>query len=374
MIEPDIKVEEFDEPHEALDWLQTHSTDLMVLAMQMRGMDASYFISTLQKSHPSLCPPSLVLSQDEDRIMRLRAFETGAVDHMSIPVDPDEFILRTRRLLSLHHHLKRLTIRVQELEKELELSNQTRGKLIRESTQRLAQVIDSLPVLISATDHERRILFVNAVHMQFARVDPAQVVGQPAYHLFGDEHARRSEALDHMVLASGRSLTSYEEVLMDGYGKDHVFLTTKSLLHDHADKVTGVLTSSIEISDRKKVELHLHQIAHFDALTGLPNRLQLFAEMRPLIVRARRGDQLFALHVIDIDDFKSVKDRLGHAGADRFIIEIARRLQTAMRENDVVTRLGTDTFGILQSHVLNAQDASDFAEHMIRQITSIIQF
>ena len=374
MIEPDIKVEEFDEPHEALDWLQTHSTDLMVLAMQMRGMDASYFISTLQKSHPSLCPPSLVLSQDEDRIMRLRAFETGAVDHMSIPVDPDEFILRTRRLLSLHHHLKRLTIRVQELEKELELSNQTRGKLIRESTQRLAQVIDSLPVLISATDHERRILFVNAVHMQFARVDPAQVVGQPAYHLFGDEHARRSEALDHMVLASGRSLTSYEEVLMDGYGKDHVFLTTKSPLHDHADKVTGVLTSSIEISDRKKVELHLHQIAHFDALTGLPNRLQLFAEMRPLIVRARRGDQLFALHVIDIDDFKSVKDRLGHAGADRFIIEIARRLQTAMRENDVVTRLGTDTFGILQSHVLNAQDASDFAEHMIRQITSIIQF
>lgn len=82
MIEPDIKVEEFDEPHEALDWLQTHSTDLMLLAMQMRGMDASYFISKLQQSHPSLCPPSLVLSQDEDRIMRLRAFETLSLIHI----------------------------------------------------------------------------------------------------------------------------------------------------------------------------------------------------------------------------------------------------------------------------------------------------
>ena len=374
MIEADIKVEDFDDPAEALNWLKTHSTDLVLLAMQMRSMDASQFITALQKIPVSPCPPSLVLSQDDDRILRLRAFETGAFDHLTIPVDPDEFILRARRLLVLHHNNCKLITRLKDAEQELEQSRQTRARLIRESTQRLAQVIDSLPVLISATDPDRRILFVNAVHMQFARVEPAQVIGQPAYHLFGEDHARRSEALDRMVITSGRSLTRYEEVLMDGYGQDHVFLTTKSPLRDHNDQVTGVMTSSIEISDRKKIELHLHHMAHYDALTGLPNRLQLFAEIRPLILRARRGDQLFALHVIDIDDFKSIKDRLGHAGSDRFIIEIAKRLKNAMREHDVVTRLGTDTFGILQSHVLNAQDAADFADQMIAQIAALTQF
>ena len=168
MIEPDIKVEEFDEPHEALDWIQTHSTDLMVLAMQMRGMDASYFISTLQKSHPSLCPPSLVLSQDEDRIMRLRAFETGAVDHMSIPVDPDEFILRTRRLLSLHHHVKRLTIRVQELEKELELLaaalNARDKREIQKCLMRMVEDYDPEPISVIEKTKEIVVDGIATIH------------------------------------------------------------------------------------------------------------------------------------------------------------------------------------------------------------------
>ena len=138
-----------------------------------------------------------------------------------------------------------------------------------------------------------------------------------------------------MVFETGTALPSFEEELTDISGSSRHFVTTKSPLRDNANNVTGVLTSSLDITARKENEAHLHHLAHHDPLTNLPNRTLLQERLRNLITRARRGDQLFALHLLGLDGFKAVNDLFGHSAGDRFLKLVAQQLQTHMREADV---------------------------------------
>ena len=113
------------------------------------------------------------------------------------------------------------------------------------------------------------------------------------------------------------------------------------------------------------MEAHLRHQAHHDQLTGLPNRVLLNERMRKLVARARRGDQLFALHTIDFDGFKAINDLLGHAAGDRFIEAISKRLQSSMRDCDTLARVGGDEFAVLQSDVSDTQDAAEFAIRLL---------
>ncbi len=168
-----------------------------------------------------------------------------------------------------------------------------------------------------------------------------------------------------MVLTSGKPLNFYEEELNDAQGKRCVFLTTKSPLKDPSNEITGILTSSLDITDRKAAENHLQHIARHDALTGLPNRTLIRDQLRKEIARARRGDRKVGLQMLDIDRFKSVNDALGHSVGDRLLKAIAQRLRVTVREGDVVTRLGGDEFAILMSDVKGPSETSQLAEKII---------
>lgn len=91
----------------------------------------------------------------------------------------------------------------------------------------------------------------------------------------------------------------------------------------------------------------LARLAHFDALTGLPNRRLLEDRLNLALARARRNASLLALCYLDLDNFKPINDQLGHAAGDRFLIEIGQRLQQGLRADDTVARLGGDEFVLL---------------------------
>ena len=132
--------------------------------------------------------------------------------------------------------------------------------------------------------------------------------------------------------------------------------------------MVGVLTSSLDITDRKRAEDHLFYMAHHDTLTGLPNRALLSDRLRREIARTRRGDRPFALHLIDLDGFKNINDGLGHQVGDQFLIEVAGRLSSLLRETDTIARLGGDEFAMLQTHVTQNEDAADIAGRIIEAI------
>jgi diguanylate cyclase (GGDEF)-like protein len=109
-------------------------------------------------------------------------------------------------------------------------------------------------------------------------------------------------------------------------------------------------------------------MAQHDALTDLPNRTLLRDRLRREIARARRGDRAFALHVIDLDGFKSVNDLLGHSVGDKYLRTIAERLRAIARDTDTVARLGGDEFAILQTQVTRSEDAAELAALVIKSV------
>jgi len=102
-----------------------------------------------------------------------------------------------------------------------------------------------------------------------------------------------------------------------------------------------------DITERVAAEEKIRQQAHFDTLTGLPNRLSTLDRLSVLISKAKRKSQSIAVLFIDLDDFKKVNDSLGHETGDLLLIEAAQRMQSLVRSDDTVGRLGGDEFIVL---------------------------
>ena len=373
-IEAGIVVRTFGDPVEALGWLAGNTPDLIITDYKMPHLDGAEFIRRFREIPKAVDIPVVVITVYEERSFRLRALEAGATDFLHSPVDHHEFVTRARNLLKLRHQQILLESRASSLEKKLEHSERTRATAMRDSREQLAQVIDTVPVMISAANAEGRVLFANRQQAAFAGIDVAAITGAPLAELFGAEHGARNRSLDRVVLETAKALPPFEEEIVGRDGEARVFLTTKSPLRDAADVVTGVLTSSLDISDRKKIEAHLRHLAHHDPLTDLPNRTLLRDRLRRMIVRARRGDQQFALHMIDLDGFKSVNDLLGHAAGDRFIQLVSSRLADTIREHDTLARIGGDEFAILQTSVTNSEDAAEFARRILETVSECSGF
>ena len=114
----------------------------------------------------------------------------------------------------------------------------------------------------------------------------------------------------------------------------------------------------------------LYYQANYDALTGLPNRLYFKDQLARRFVQAQRDPQPFALLFIDLDDFKRVNDRLGHAAGDEALRQTAERLKQCVRETDTVTRLGGDEFTIILSHIRSERDPESVAEHVLEAMAA----
>lgn len=370
LIDSDLTARSFADPAELLLWLERNTPDLIITDFKMPKMDGAEFIRRFRELPNSTDIPVIVITIYEEREFRIRALEAGATDFLTSPVDHQEFITRARNLLKLRKQQLQLATRADALARELKDSERSREQALRDSSERLAQVIDTVPAIIRATDLEGRILFINAYQASLFGVGPNEAIGINVPPVFGDEHVRRSRALDQKVIKTQAPLPSFEEEITDLTGSKRIFLTTKTPLRDGGSNVIGVLTSSLDISDRKIAENHLFHLAHHDTLTGLPNRALLADRVRREIARTRRGDRPFALHLVDLDSFKDINDGLGHEIGDQYLVEIGRRLRTLARETDTIARLGGDEFAVLQTQVKRKDDPADMARRIIEAISA----
>ncbi|WP_028080298.1 sensor domain-containing protein [Solimonas soli] len=123
---------------------------------------------------------------------------------------------------------------------------------------------------------------------------------------------------------------------------------------------------AVDISDRVEVEQRLQQLAHYDALTGLPNRVMLQDRLRQAWLAARqRGARLLGVLFLDLDRFKDINDRHGHEVGDLVLKATADRLRAALRESDTVARLAGDEFVIIAPGLRSAEDAAQLAQKLL---------
>ena len=363
-IEPDVHVRSFPGPTEALAWLADNNPDLIITDYKMPDMNGADFIRNVRALPDKTDVPVIVITVYEERSFRLRALEAGATDFLNSPVDHHEFVTRARNLLTLRKHQLALANRADTLAQELAHSERSRERAIRDSTEQLAQVIDTLPLMISATDQSGSILFVNAPQTDFLKMDPEELIGKPSSAMLGTDNGAKHRAIDRIVFQTGRTPPAYEEEIACGAGSLRTFLVTKSALRDQSGKINAVLTSALDITDRKLGEVHLHHLAHHDPLTGLGNKALLLERIRMFSARAQRGNQLFALHSIDIDAFEMVNDRHGRSTADECLRAIGSQLTGIIRETDCLVRLESDEFAILQTDIASSADAAEFAHRI----------
>ena len=119
------------------------------------------------------------------------------------------------------------------------------------------------------------------------------------------------------------------------------------VLRDADGKAVRVSGTNTDLSERKKAEHSIHQLAYFDQLTGLPNRRHLLEHIHKVVHRATRTGQLGAVLFIDLDNFKDLNDTLGHDIGDLMLRQFADRLRHVLRESDHLARLGGDEFVVV---------------------------
>ncbi len=125
----------------------------------------------------------------------------------------------------------------------------------------------------------------------------------------------------------------------------------------------GWVATQEDISERVRAEAQITHLAHYDVLTDLPNRALFREQLERELERAKRGEPLAVLY-IDIDEFKSVNDLLGHPAGDELLKAVASRLQSCVRATDFVARLGGDEFAIVQTGIAQPDDVVDLVKRI----------
>jgi diguanylate cyclase (GGDEF)-like protein len=143
-------------------------------------------------------------------------------------------------------------------------------------------------------------------------------------------------------------------------------------LYDHCGRISGIACLATDVTERQQMQEYLEHHAHYDALTELPNRLLFFDRLEQAAIQARRYRSGFALLYIDLDEFKAVNDRFGHAAGDEVLKETVRRMRAAVRESDTVARLGGDEFIILLVEMAKPEDAEAMALKLVETINQPI--
>lgn len=130
----------------------------------------------------------------------------------------------------------------------------------------------------------------------------------------------------------------------------------------------AILSINRDVTERKRMEDTIRDMAMRDPLTGLPNRKLLFDRLGMAIAAARRNRRILALMFLDLDGFKGVNDRLGHAAGDELLVALSRRIVSALRDSDTVGRIGGDEFTILIPEVPSAKAAGEIAKKLLSSL------
>jgi diguanylate cyclase (GGDEF)-like protein/PAS domain S-box-containing protein len=224
----------------------------------------------------------------------------------------------------------------------------------------LRQIIDHIPSQITVKDaRDRRYVLANRVaEIQFGLPNDA-IVGKTAFDLFPTALAERIARDDDKSLRSADVL-SLDEHRWESKVSGNLFITSKRIgVRDKAGEPRYIINVVEDVTDRRRADEKIAHLAHYDALTDLPNRVLFREQVERELQRTDRGEQ-FALLYIDIDEFKGINDSLGHHVGDELLKVVATRIKSCIRETDLVARLGGDEFAVIQTNAGRVADVVDF--------------
>jgi diguanylate cyclase (GGDEF)-like protein/PAS domain S-box-containing protein len=224
-------------------------------------------------------------------------------------------------------------------------------------------------------------IMVSDAHNRIVRVNAAfeAITGYREFEVLGR---------DPKLLGSGRHDAAFFQTMWhtlrdDGYWEGEIWDKRKdgseypkwvhiNTIRDSDARISHFVAVFSDISERKASEERIRYLAQHDALTGLPNRFTLAVHLEHALARAERAGEKIGLMFIDLDNFKTVNDTLGHAVGDLLLCEVARRITSAVRKSDIVARIGGDEFVVVLESAHLPGDAGMVAQKILERMSEAV--
>jgi diguanylate cyclase (GGDEF)-like protein/PAS domain S-box-containing protein len=294
--------------------------DLILLDVYMPEMDGYEVCRQLKEDPLTHDIPVIFVTAASDKESETDGLKLGAVDYIAKPINPAIALLRVHNQILLRQSLNKLRLS--------------------------AIVFENTMECIIITDSKSNIIDVNPAFTHITGYTREEVLGKNPRFLKSGHHDQ-SFYVEMWQSINTNGCWSGELWNRNKTGECYPELRSISAVADSQGTVTHYIGISSDITQLKQHEKRLEYIAHYDALTGIPNRVLLADRMKQAIAQAKRERKMLGVCYLDLDGFKPVNDTLGHQAGDHVLIEIAKRIGNILREGDTVARLGGDEFVVL---------------------------
>lgn len=274
-------------------------------------------------------------------------------------------------VVTTRHELERQTVGslsalAAQVALALESATLTEGLLLRQSEARFAALVRYSTDLVTVIDAETRVRYASPSTSGVLGYEPVQLEGSLLTSLI---HAEDVLRVLSSVAAVGAGRSHGELVEFRLRHRDGRYLRVESLPTDLSREqgMEGIVLNTRDVTDRRMFEEELTRRAFLDTVTGLPNRALFRDRVRHALARAAREAAPIAVLFLDLDDFKTVNDSLGHAAGDALLRSVGERLVGVLREGDTAARFGGDEFAVLLEEGAGPDPALEVAER-IREV------
>ncbi|DAB29129.1 MAG TPA: diguanylate cyclase [Sulfurimonas sp. UBA12504] len=229
----------------------------------------------------------------------------------------------------------------------------------------LQAILDNAPMGIWMTTPEGKVKFVNKTFCDATGVSEEQFLNAEHYvDLFPIDVTQNCIHSDKQALSLEFGAYSTTQTLPFVDGNNHLLEITKVKIQDAQAKI-GIIGLAMDITERQKQQRHLEYIAHYDMITGLPNRVLLADRLQQALLQAGRHKSSLAVVYLDLDGFKAVNDIYGHDNGDKLLSVLAKRMKQTLRDGDTIARLGGDEFVAVLPDMKNLQDSIVMLERLL---------
>jgi diguanylate cyclase (GGDEF)-like protein/PAS domain S-box-containing protein len=228
---------------------------------------------------------------------------------------------------------------------------------LRATRDDLESTLNAIPDLLFEVDLDGRIYHYRSARSEALAVPPEMFLGRLMRDVIPPEAAAGCHAALEAAHRTGYS--AGHQYRLELHGATHWFeLSIARKESAEPGDEPRFIALSRDITERKQAEARTHQLAYFDALTGLPNRRMLLDRMEHALRSAQQTAQVGAVLYIDLDNFKQINDARGHTLGDALLMQVAQRLTQQLRPGDTLARLGGDEFVVLAHNVASDIEAA----------------
>jgi diguanylate cyclase (GGDEF)-like protein/PAS domain S-box-containing protein len=329
--------------------------DIVISDYSLPGFSAPFALTVLKESGIDL--PFIVLSGNIGEETAVEAMRAGAHDYV------------------MKNNLARLLPAIERELREAEGRRKRRRaeEELQDSEKRFRSIFQNAVAGIALLAVDGRFLQLNPAFCRMLKYSGEELLGLNTCEITHPDDQALTRRLFREAEAGQRKSADYEKRFICRDGEILWAHIAMAWVHDDSGRPTYAVGLVTDITPHHRAKQEMQQMAHFDGLTGLPNR-QLFLERcSHTLVRARRDNAQAAVVIVDLDRFKGINDTFGYAAGDYVLKTVAERLSRCISRDDVLARLASDEFALLVSEVESQEGYSILAEKILNVLADPVE-